>query len=316
MIIAGLWFIVLFLFAALTIELGHIFIVRIQLQNAADATAKQGAAYLYPSVNGPNWSLATTQATAEISKNKVNNIALVNGTITTGYWSLNNSTLQPTSITPITGDVAAVKAVISKSAGNNGGPEPLFFGNALGLSSVDISATAIAVVGSPSAVDPGDVFPVAMAKSLYDVYWDPVNNKPKNDPATGQPYIFNINSGPQGGWTTFLEELNNSPAIISLIENGNPTALAIGQSIYFAPGVKNDVYSHVPLNKDVFIAVTSGTDAGTFQPIVAFGALHIIQGIGGSTKVVQVQFTTNLKMPNAEPGGPSYGIYTPPRFVK
>lgn len=315
-IIVALWMMILIAFTALAIDVGHILVIRNQLQNAADATALNGAAYLYPSTGAPNWTLAQTKATSAVSKNKVDNVALVNATLTPGYWNLTSSTLKATSVTPVTGDVPALKVTISKSAGNNGGPVSLYFGSVLGLASVNLSATAVAVVGSPTSVKANDLFPVGMAKSLYDSYWDYTNNKPKIDPATGQPYVFQINSGPQGGWSTFLQQLNDSPSIIGLITNGNPTPLSIGQSIYFSPGVKTDVYSHVPANKDVIVAVASDTTPGTFEPIVAFGALHIDFAVGGSSKYIQVHFTNNIKIPDGDPGGPSYGVYTPPRLAR
>jgi hypothetical protein len=91
--------------------------------------------------------------------------------------------------------------------------------------------------------------------------------------------------------------------------------LSIGESIYYSPGVKTDIYNSVPANKDVFIAITSDTAVGTFEPIVAFGALHIISATGGSSKFVEVQFTNNLKIPSGEPGGPNYGLYTTPHLA-
>jgi uncharacterized membrane protein len=204
MILVGIMLVIFLMFAALSIEIGHVLIVRNELQNAADSAALQGASYLYPGTSGPNWSLATTKALSAVPHNKADNITLISGTISTGYWNLTTSVLNPTSITPVIGEVPAVKVNISKSPGNNGGPVPLIFGSLLGISSVNLDATAVAVVGSPSSVKAGDLFPIGMAKSLYDSYWDNTNNKPKIDPATGQPYIFQINSGPQGGWSTFL----------------------------------------------------------------------------------------------------------------
>ncbi len=315
MIMVGLWLTVLLMFAALTIEIGRLLIVRNELQNAADSAALQGASYLYPSTNQPNWSLAQSEALSAIPNNKVEKVTLSNGTITTGYWNLTTSTMKSDTSTPIAGDVPAVKVTISKSAGNNGGPVNLYFGSLLGMPSVNLSATAVAVSGSPAGVNANELFPIAMAKSLYDSYWDSINNTPKIDPLTGNPYIFQINSGPQGGWTSFLQQLNDTPSVRALVSNGNPTPLSIGQNIYFSPGVKTDIYSYVPTNKDVFVAITSDTTPGSFGPIVAFGALHIDFAVGGSSKYIQVQFTTNLKIPSGEPGGPSYGLYTPARLA-
>ena len=72
-----------------------------------------------------------------------------------------------------------------------------------------IKASAVAIASDPGAVDSGQILPVAIAKCLYDNYWDYSTNSPKLDPGTGLPYEFKITSsyhtGPceAGQWTSF-----------------------------------------------------------------------------------------------------------------
>lgn len=120
---------------------------------------------------------------------------------------------------------------------------------------------------------------------------------------TGQPYVFQISAGSQGRWSTFSLATNDSPTIISLITNGNPESLSIGDNVWMAPGVKTDVYSYVPTNKDVMVAVKAASDPGTFQPIVAFAPLHIDYAAGGSGKYIQVHFINNFRFVRSDPGG-------------
>lgn len=307
-------------FTALTVDLGHIFVVRNQLQNAADATVLEAVGYLYPATasGAPNWSLAQTSATSAIPRNKVDGIALSNGTITTGYWDLTGvtTTMKATSITPGINDVPALMATISKSSGKNGGPVNLFFGSLLGISTVNVSATAVAAAGAPSSVNSNALFPIAMAVSTYNTYWDSTNNIPRIDPSTHAPYVFHINEGAQGGWTSFNLNSNDTPTIISLITTGNPIPLKIGDQIWMTNGMKTSIYSSVPSNKDVLVAVVAISAPGALESIVAFGALHIDFGIGGSSKYVQAHFTNNYKFNNGNPGGPRYGVYMPPLLVK
>ncbi len=305
---------------AISVEVGHIFVIKNELQNAADAAAHDGAAYLFPSASGtglPNWTTAQTNSLTAVKRNKVGGLALTNGTIAGGWWDTTRTTttLKPTSNTPGPNDVPAIQVTISRSAGQNGGPVSLFFGSILGLSTVNLSASAVAASGSPSTVNANTLFPVGMAQGLYNTYWDSTTNQPKIDPSTGQPYIFQINSGPNGGWSTFLTQTNSSPSIISLINSGNPAQLSIGQNIWFPSGVKTDVYSNVPTNVNVMVAVAAQTTPGNWSPIVAFAPLHIISAAGGSSKYIQVQFLNNFKFTQGTMGGGYYGAYMPPRIV-
>ena len=320
LILAASMMIVFLCLAALSIDIGHVFVVRNQLQNAADAAALRGAGYLYPATaaGAPNWTLAQSAALVGVTQNKVDGIALANATITAGYWDITgvSTVLKATNITPGVNDVTAVKVTVSKSAGNNGGPVQLFFGNVLGISTVNLSAKAVAAAGSPSVVGANKLFPIAMAKATYDTYWDAVNNTPKLDPATNQPYIFLISEGVQGGWTTFDNNSNGTQEIINLILNGNPTPLAIGNLIWMVSGAKTAIYSSVPINKDVLVPISTATTPGSQQTIVGFGVVHIISSTGGSTKNVQLYLTSNLEFANGTPGGPRYGVYMPPRLVQ
>lgn len=51
-------------FTALAIDVGYLFVVRNELQNAADAAAMAGAGYLFQGATAPNWPLAQTKQVA------------------------------------------------------------------------------------------------------------------------------------------------------------------------------------------------------------------------------------------------------------
>jgi hypothetical protein len=252
-----------------------------------------------------------------IPQNQVDNVDLSTGNVTTGYWSLTNAVLQSTDIIPGANDVPAVQVTISKSAGMNGGPVNLFFGSVLGVSTVNLQATATAATGSPNQVDGQSLFPIAMSQGTYNTYWDSANNIPKIDPGTGQPYVFHISEGNQGGWTSFESSSNDTNTLINFITNGNSTPLKIGDSIWMMNGVKTAAFSSVPTNKNVLIPIVENSISGTFQPIVAFGVVHIDFGVGASQKYVQLELTYDYKLSSGgTPGGPSYGVFTPPKLVR
>jgi Flp pilus assembly protein TadG len=315
---------VLFLgIAALTVDVAHIYVTRSELQNAADSAALAAGGLLYPTLDdgSPNWSAAASKAQAAISLNKANNATLTDCTVDTGYFDLSGqvSGIQSpaTVTTPGPDEIAAVKVTVSKSVGNNGGPLNLFFGFILGVTSIDVSASAIAVTGSPNSVGENTLFPLAMPLNLYSQYWDSVAGKPLIDPETGLPYVFQIGiDGTNGQWTSFETDSNSVPAVQDLIENGNPTGLAIGDSVWIVPGVKTSIYDSVPSDIDVTVAIVSDTTTHSEQTITGFGALHIYFAEGANGKYIQASFLDNTQVKTAEPGGGAYyGSYTPARLA-
>lgn len=309
---------VLLAFLAIGVDVGYIIFVRNQLQNAADAAALTGAAFLFPTTpsGSPNWTLAQSKAQTAITINKVDGVMLQTGVVTAGYYDISGAGgLKSTSITPGSNDIAAVQVSITKSGVNNGGPINLFLGPFVGKSTVDLTVKAVAGSGSPSGVKAGDLFPLAMAASLYSTYWDSATNSPKIDPSTGQPYIFHIASGPGGEWTTFNSSANDVTTVQNLMTTGNPVSYSIGDSIWIAPGVKTALYGSVPTNKNVAVAIVGSISSHSLQPIIAFSGIHIINAVGGSSKYVAVQFLQNYKIENVPVGGPNYGVHTPPKLL-
>ncbi len=319
LILFSLAVVLLFGFAALAVDIGYLFVVRNQLQNAADSAALAGASYLYPllSTGSPNWSLAQTKALENIKLNKVDNATLTNATFQTGYWNIQgkNSTLLSPSVNPGQYDLAAIKVTVSKILGSNGGPVKLFFGPILGIQTMDVTADAIAVVGAPKSIQSSRLFPIAMQKSVYDTYWDSNKNSAKIDPKTGKPYLFQISSNGNGGgqWTTFNTTANDTNTLIDFINNGSPIRYTIGDSIWIAPGSKNSIYSSVPANVDIVVPVVANVSSKGWQTILAFGVLHIESVKKNGTGNIKVYFLDSYKV-YEEPGGISYGVYTPSRI--
>ena len=124
-------------FFALAIDVGYLFVVRNQLQNAADSAALSGANYLYPlESTSPNWSLASSKATTTVQQNKVDNIALAVGTINTGYWNITGSPTglhasKSDAISSSNYDYPAVQVTITKTATN--AVVNTFFAGVLGI---------------------------------------------------------------------------------------------------------------------------------------------------------------------------------------
>lgn len=279
------WFIALMAFAALAFDVGHLMVVRNELQNAADAAALAGANCLDKTTAGSgtdctstragtlNWNIAATKATSAIGLNKSDTVKLVNGTVQTGYWNVNGGTsLQPTTLTPLgpctivggvmttTCDKPAVMVTLDKTTGSNGGPVGTLIAAMFNGTAVSLTAKAVAVISSPGQVAPGTLIPYAINKCMFDLYWDSTTNTPKlATTATlngvpqviGQPWELRIGSSyhypncESGQWTSFALDVNSASAIAGLISGGNPTALSIGDNTWIEPGTKTSAFNNL-----------------------------------------------------------------------
>ena len=221
-------------FAVLAIDVGRIYVVRNELQNAADSAALAGANCLdRQSLGGSttectsvyattlNWTRASAKAVDQLSKNSASNIAIssidTGHQVNVGYWNVNGGTaLQPTSLSPIgpctvvagvmttACDKPAVSVSITKDTGKNNGPIAMLTAAMFGGANVPMTAKAVAVRSSPGNVPPSSLIPQAINKCMYDKFWDASTGTPiiytgtPADPyglsVIGQPWEFRIGS--------------------------------------------------------------------------------------------------------------------------
>ncbi|MEM5460077.1 TadG family pilus assembly protein [Paraburkholderia phytofirmans] len=329
-----LWFLLTFtallIIGAFAIDLPRVFTVSGELQNGADAAALAGAGALSQgNTSGPNWAGAASSATAAVALNTSDGVKLTSGSVTAGYWDVaasSPSLLAPGKVTlpAPAGQLLepAVQVTISRNATSNGGLVHLLLGTLLGMPTTADSATAVAVIAPPSAVPAGALFPMVMDQCVYNQYWDSTKNAPKLD-AAGQPYEFQVGNGQEygasceaGQWTSFLVVANDTPTVVNLIDNGNPTSLSIGDSIYIEPGVKAAVYKSIPTATTVLMPVSTQIENKTLVPIIAFAAFHIDSADQGS-KYIQGHFVAGYTMPTQGTGvsTKNYGGYVAPRLA-
>lgn len=310
-------------FVALSIDIGRALLVRNQLQNAADAAALAGASQLQWNNTATTWANATSKANAAISLNSADGAILRTGTVTVGYWNVTGtpSGMQSTTIPPQPNDMPAIKVTISRLAGSNGGPLQTYFARLIGTSTIGVSATAVATIAAPGTAKPGALFPIAISQCLYQNYWDTTTSQPMINPSTGQPYEFWIGStyhtGPclDGQWTTFGDNVNDTPDVQNLITNGNPTSLSIGDNTWIETGTKTVLFTDVPFPAQVLLPVVGDVSTNAAVPIVAFAPFQIDYAAGGSCKCIKGHFITNYLATNVGPGSgpaPYYGASVPP----
>lgn len=339
MVYAALFMLMLLGFTGLAVDTSRLLKVRNELQNAADAAALKGARFLFkaPSVPGDppvlDFDGALAMAQDMIKYNSSENQALADAEISVGYWNLawDSSTfhdLQPKTIIPTTQDIPAVRVVVKRAEGSNGGQVNNFFLKALGIGQSAVgSSPAVAMSGYLGSVPPNDLFPVALSECLTDQYFSqvPLPDPPPTIQITS-PYGAGGTDCYTGQWTSFLQDANDVPTIQELIDNGNPTQLGTGDSIWVQPGAKASLFNYVsdwlpPGGKDVVLAIVEGggSDFSTkgHLTVTGFATFHIDGAVGGSDKYIYGHFINYFTTPpGTRPGGGVSNTVTPPVMVQ
>jgi hypothetical protein len=351
-VVAALMLAMLIGFGALTLDLSYAFLVRNELQNAADATALAAAACLYPRTEcgnlgtlAPDWLTATQKANDFISNNKANGLALSSAQLDYGYWNIKGTPagLQLLPYTPGLNDSAAIKVKISKESGKNGGASPTFLAGIFGMSGLPVAASSVAIITSPSNAKPGAVFPIAISKCIYDNFWNTAVGLPKMASATnppgfdlpqiiGQPYFFKLTSsysaGPceSGQWSSLEIDSNDVPTINALISAGNAITIAIGDKVWVQTGSKTALYATVESCSAegdrsceyVILPVVQDISTHAYNPVVGFACVHILLAVGSSGKYMKAQMSADAakcQIAGSNGGGPKYGAYVPARLA-
>lgn len=306
-IVVALLFPVLLGLGALAVDIGHIVLVKAQLQNAADAGALAGGMGLLPFTGTPpqpNWPQAQAQATLYVTKNSADGQPLSACQSQLLYWNFVTNSLRPTQQNA--NDAPVIQVTVTKSETSGNGPVQLMFAPIWGIFTSDVSATARAMLSGASSVPTASAFPLAINQSVVNKYWD------KQPPVT-----INIGSGGLGGqWTSFLINANDVPTIRGLLDKGNPSPLQVGDSIYIQPGKKASLYGYAAekIGRTVLLAVV-GDDyqSKTYTPILGFAAF-LIKGTDQGGKTISGYFTP-YQSPQSSPGGPAYGVFVPAKLI-
>ncbi len=317
----------LFVFVGVTafvFDVGRWWVVRNELQNAADAAALNGAGYLLNPPVGtapptPNWALATANAQGAVSLNSSEKVALSTGAVTVGYWDFAARTFDTDTLkTPTINDLPAVRVAITRSAGQNAGPMLTVLAGILGSQSIDASATATAVISYPTAAGAGALAPIAIGNCILDAgtgLWDPNNGSgaPVNNPSTGEPWKFVVASGAAGGslcgtgclcgqWTTFDADINSAAYVRKLIQEGNSTGVAVDSPTWINPGVQATNFGDVADNlvgKEIIVPVVANSALGSKgqTPVLKYACLRVDAGIqGGNQNTVCNEFPIGVPL--------------------
>lgn len=226
----------LFGFAALSLDVGNIYVARNELQNAADAGALAGARVLYVAdgsmVNEGANEAARETAISNTSQGTPVEVAIVRR----GHWSFSTRTFTPNpglepvnlfdrSADELDLDLDFINA-IEVTTERKTTPVEALFGGVFGFGEYVLSATAVGYIGFAGKLNPGDVDqPLALCR-------DALVQDETFSCSVGR---FIDSNSETGAWTNFQHDdsgATNANELRDLVEgDGNPDEIAYGENI-------------------------------------------------------------------------------------
>ncbi len=248
-------------FAALAVDMGHLYLVRNELQNASDAGALAGARRLYSedgtAINEGANAIAYQAATANQSEKTPVDVHWNGdntGDVERGHWSFATRTFTPNDSTQVVdlwnvtteqldADVNFINAVRVR-ARRQDTPAASFFARIFGRDYFVLSAESVAYIGFTGTLAPEEVdLPIAVCKQSL------LNENDQYTCGVGRMINSGANSGHQtGGWTNFSQPCStaNPVSVRPLVcGDGNPVQIVLGDGIGTTGGMTESVYDNL-----------------------------------------------------------------------
>lgn len=245
----------LIMFTALAIDVGHLYAVRNELHDAADAGALAGASVLFNSDGTLNRDAALAEGTRVTEANKSGNLPVTEKTVETGHWSFSTKTFtaseateqivwQGNSFAALDVNPAFINAVRVKADRSD---TPSFFAKIFGFDQFFVSNDAVAYIGFAGDLHPDEIDqPIALCE-------DTITQNGALNCNMGRM----LNSGGNPGtsmtamWTNYTQN-PCSTASSSDMQNltdvcgaGNPNSLTYDVGIGTQNGVQDSVFGNI-----------------------------------------------------------------------
>jgi Flp pilus assembly protein TadG len=311
-LITGIVIFVLLGCISLALDIGHMVMVRSQLQKAADAGALAGARGLWPMVlpaadpsatRTPNCAAGETAAKDTTHNNMVDGRNLAYDSeisVEVGQWDYDARTFNPGCTT----NTDAVRV----NTRRNG--IVMLFARIFGINAADLTGSAIAVMGPAAAVGVGNL-PIAV-DSHYTAPWTPIVLRMTPD------------NTDNAGWFIKYPDSANASTLKEYINNGTCPSLAIGDLINLQNGADAsvlDALKHLlaqnPDGIDCLLPVVDTCKFGQDEAIADFASVRITKVVasGGDKRVEGVIIPLGVNS-SALPGGKANkGGLAPPKLV-
>jgi Flp pilus assembly protein TadG len=180
--IIGLFIVVFVIFLAFAVDLGRLYIVKNELQNAADAAALAGARELNQTAQTINSSIVSTAVQDCALQNKSIGLDQLHASAEIGKWDFGTQTFTPVPNPTFTTEVNAVRATVRRMGEDGASSENSkmvsAFAGMMGYSQLGTQATAVAYLGiTGSAIPtipfalPDTVLTAALSPEAQESFW-------------------------------------------------------------------------------------------------------------------------------------------------
>lgn len=242
-------------FAALAVDLGYLYVVRNELQNAADAGALAGAHELYlPDGSAVNPG-ADAVAVEYVNNNFSEKSPVIVESVQRGHWSFSTRTFEANNSTAavdiwnfstkdldLDPDFINAVQVITRRTEEGGSPRQHFFARIFGAAPSQIRAVAVAYIGFAGTLEPRAVDqPIAMCKDKITVagqYSCSVGRMLNNNVQTARWTDF---TQPEGGQCSAQDSAVN-PLIC---QTGNLETLTFGAPLGTTNGTQGNTITAI-----------------------------------------------------------------------
>jgi Flp pilus assembly protein TadG len=248
--------VVLLSVAALAIDVGYLYVVRNELQNAADSGALAGAQVLYNSTGTAVNTDADVTALNYVQSHLSEQATVQVQSVERGHWSFATKTFTANASTATvalwdvttaqldanTDFINAVRVVTTRKT-VAGAPEQPFFARVFGAAGPTITATAVGYIGFAGTIEPSKLDqPIAICQqSILSGGTGPYTC------GVGRMISSSSGAGSEtGGWTNFSQPCSTPGGsdVPSLVcSTGNTTAVTLGVGMGTTNGMVQTAYN-------------------------------------------------------------------------
>jgi Flp pilus assembly protein TadG len=303
-------------FVGAAVNLGHLYSVRGEIQNAGDAGALAGARVLDGSATGLANAPVVAQSTGALNPTDTSTVNVQLGDVTTGHWDVATRTFTATSNPAQAAQINAVRVNTFRDASHGSAVAQLFSSFLGNRATSDVAATATAVGGGPSSV-PCVQMPMVVSKcdlpnlvcdQSFRVTW--TNDWSDSTGWASFPPLTYVSAA------TVKNDIATAlnPGSCTEVSNGDVANMLNGDATSACKTLLG-VWSQDPNHDWIIPVVDAGCPTRYVQtaPVVDFIYFRITAVVcSGSPKYIDVKLLCNhAPPPGAKPGGDFNQSITP-----